>query len=50
MPRSAKPVETTLQIWGVPERLKVKFKMRCAKKKQTMREAILQLMASYIKS
>ena len=38
-----------LLIWNVPERLKRKFKAKCAEKKITLQNAIIDLMKIFCK-
>jgi len=38
-----------LLIWNVPERLKRKFKAKCAEKKITLQDAVIDLMKNFCK-
>lgn len=41
---NAKRMETVLLIWGVPKKVKAKFKEKCTHDGITMRDAILNFM------
>jgi len=38
-----------LLIWNVPKSLKEKFKIKCVEKSVTMREALINLMRTFVK-
>lgn len=42
------PKYTQLLIWGIPKRVKEKFKQACAKESTSMRQTIIQFMREFI--
>jgi len=41
---------TEMLIWGIPEELKHKFKMRCMEQEETMKDVIIDFMQKYTKA
>lgn len=40
-------VVSAFTIWGLPTKLRIRFKAECVKRKQTMKAVVTELMASY---
>lgn len=45
--KKRKKYEGSFMIWGVPDRVKSKFKSACAKRKTSMRDVIIEFMRAY---
>ncbi len=41
------PAFTTLLIWRIPRRLKIRFKARCAKRRTSMRNEVIKMMSNF---